>query len=121
MPLIRFLTSVERALKVATHCKARQDTECSSERYGNQKPDKAEQITEGEQCENQPDGMQPDTLTHKFGGQRISFNNLPRQEYPEAHRDRSVVWPELPSRNGQRQNQPGHRADVGNESDQPGN
>src|SRR6476646_1252147 len=121
MPSILFLTSVERALKVATQCKARQYTDCSSERYGNQKPDKAEQITEREQCENQPDRVQPDTLSHEFRRQDISFNTLVDQKYPEDHQDRSVVWPELRYRNGQRQNQTGHRADVGNESDQPGN
>src|SRR6478672_10198508 len=111
MPSIRFLAGVERALKVATHCKARQDTDCSSERYGNQKPDKAEQITEGEQCENQPDRMQPDTLSHKFGRQDISFNKLADQKYPEDHQDRSVVWPELRDRNSQRQSHRIERAE----------
>ena len=52
---------------------------------------------------------------------RLPSRNWPTRKMPSTVRIERVVRPELRHRDADRQHQPGHRADIGNEGDQPGN
>ena len=100
--------------------KADQNAGCGRERHGEQQSDKSEQVTEGEEREHQPDRMQVNAVTDELRLQNVAFNELPDEEDTYYDRDPHPVRPELGKRDTARDQEPGHRADVRNETEQAG-
>ena len=116
----RRLAGIERAFEISPQREAHEHADHGGERHRDQQSDEAEQIAEREQREHQPHRMQPDALADQLRRQHVAFEELADEEDAEHDQDRRVFGPELRDRDAAREHQPGHRPDIGNERDDPG-
>src|SRR5262249_55968841 len=78
------------------------------------------EITERKHGEDQPDRMQSHTLAYEFRRDNVALDELTDQKNGDHERDPLPVRPELRDRYADRDHQPGHRSDIGNERDHAG-
>src|SRR5262249_32179553 len=108
---------IEGAREILAQPEAQQHGDRRTKRHGDQKADEAEEITEREHGEDQPNRMQSHTLAHELGRDNVALDELTDQENGDDERDPLPVRPELRDRHADCDHQPGHRADIGNERD----
>src|SRR5262249_4428723 len=68
----------------------------------------------------QPNRMQSHALAHEFRRDNVALDELTDQENGDDEHDPLPIRPELRDRHADRDHQPGHRADIGNERDYAG-
>src|SRR5262249_9710039 len=100
--------SVERTREILPQAEAQQHGDRRTQRHRDQKTDEAEEITEREHGEDQPDRMQSHALADELGRDDVTLDELTDQEDGNDERDSSPIGPELRDRYARRDHQAGH-------------
>jgi len=101
---------------ISAQREAHKYADCGGHRYRDQKPEEAEQVSESEQREHQPDRVQMDSAADQTGRQYVIAHGLADEENRDDRRDCRPSQTELRYCHGQRHDKPCKRAEVGHET-----
>src|SRR5881398_2588252 len=108
-----------RASGVLFQAKPHEYADRGRERHGNQQADKAEQVAEGENGEDDPDGAELDPRADEIRCQHVVCDGLADKEDTDDSGNHGPVRPELKYDHAHRCHKATERTDIWDEADQP--